>query len=58
MSETVTIAGRKYRKFIPWPAPVRDGTARCFACGQIDEPAWHDDDYCPATRRPVSGSVR
>jgi hypothetical protein len=22
---------------------------RCFACGQIDEPSYHDDSKCPAT---------
>lgn len=45
--ETILIGGRTYRKFIPFPGPVRDGTNRCFGCGQIDEPEWHDDALCP-----------
>lgn len=47
--QTVTIAGRKYLKFIPYPKPVTDGTVRCFMCGQIDEPEYHDDTCCRAT---------
>lgn len=46
---TVDIGGRQYRRFIPHPAKVDDGTVRCYACGQIDEPAWHDDGLCVAT---------
>jgi hypothetical protein len=49
-SETIQIGNRTYRKFIPFPGPVNDGTARCFSCGQIDEPDWHDDALCPACR--------
>lgn len=46
--ERIQIGDRTYRKFIPWPTAVRDGTVRCFACGQIDEPPWHDEKLCPA----------
>jgi len=52
-TETIMIGGRTYRRFIPMPAPVLDGTLRCFACGQIDEPAYHDDARCPATKDPT-----
>jgi hypothetical protein len=46
MREFIEIDGRKYRKFIPYPGPVDDGTLRCIACGQIDEPEHHDDALC------------
>jgi hypothetical protein len=46
--ERIQIGSKSYRKFIPWPKPVTDGTVRCMACGQIDEPQWHDDSACPA----------
>lgn len=45
--ETITIGGREYSKFIPWPKKVRDGTVRCFSCGQVDEDGYHDDALCP-----------
>lgn len=44
---TITIGGQTYRKFIPYPAPVDDDTLRCIACGQIDEPEYHDPKLCP-----------
>lgn len=50
--EKITIDGRQYSKFICWPKEVRDGTVRCFSCGQIDESDYHDADLCPATRKP------
>lgn len=46
-AETITIGSRTYRKFIPYPKPIRDGTVRCMACGQIDEPEYHEDALCP-----------
>jgi hypothetical protein len=52
--EFIKIGRRRYRKFIPWPGPVTDGTARCFACGQIDEPEVHDDALCPAKAQPAN----
>lgn len=48
-AQTITIGGRGYMKFIPYPMPVLDGTVRCFRCGQIDEPAYHDDAICRAS---------
>lgn len=48
MSEMITINGRQYRRFIRFPAPVRDGTVRCIRCGQIDEDPHHDADLCLA----------
>lgn len=44
--EKIVIKGRSYSKFIRWPEKVRDGTVRCVACGQIDEPEYHDADLC------------
>jgi hypothetical protein len=52
-AETIKIGRRTYRRFIPMPGPVLDGTLRCFACGQIDEPEYHDDARCPATKDPT-----
>lgn len=46
MSEKIIIDGRSYAKFIPFPRQIRDGTLRCIGCGQIDEPAYHDDSLC------------
>lgn len=51
--ETITVGGHEYRRFIPYPEPVTDGTTRCIACGQIDEPGVHDDEQCGMT----AGSV-
>lgn len=48
-AQTITIGGRGYMKFIPPGQPVRDGTVRCFCCGQIDEPDYHDNKLCRAT---------
>lgn len=45
--EKIVIGGREYSKFIPYPKAVRDGTLRCIACGQIDEPEYHDSNLCP-----------
>jgi hypothetical protein len=39
--EKITIGRREYSRFIPYPKQVRDGTVRCIACGQIDEPEYH-----------------
>ncbi|WP_341020967.1 hypothetical protein [Brevundimonas diminuta] len=39
--EKITIGHREYTRFLPYPKAVRDGTVRCFACGQIDEPEFH-----------------
>ncbi|MGI2031965.1 hypothetical protein ACRQ1B_06185 [Rhizobium panacihumi] len=46
----IEIDGRWYRKFIHYPKFVNDGTLRCIACGQIDEPEYHDDDTCANAR--------
>jgi hypothetical protein len=43
----ISIGGRDYVKFIPHPQVVSDGTCRCFGCGQIDEPDYHDAALCP-----------
>jgi hypothetical protein len=45
----IQIGRRSYRKFIPYPQEVRDGTVRCIFCGQIDEPEYHEGKYCPAS---------
>lgn len=42
----IEIGGREYSRFIQWPSEVRDGTVRCFQCGQMDEPEYHLDEYC------------
>ncbi|NTA58557.1 hypothetical protein G6L32_07920 [Agrobacterium tumefaciens] len=47
-SETVRINGKLYRKFIPYPEEINDGTFRCIRCGQIDEEEFHDHDICVA----------
>ena len=50
--KVIIINGRKYRKFIPYPEAVEDGTLRCIRCGQIDEPEYHDDALCAASATP------
>lgn len=40
-AERIVIDGKSYERFIPYPRLVKDGTARCFVCGQIDEPEYH-----------------
>lgn len=47
-SETVRINGKLYRKFIPYPEEINDGTFRCIRCGQIDEEEFHDQEICVA----------
>lgn len=39
--EKISFGGRQVSRFIRHPKAVRDGTVRCIACGQIDEPDWH-----------------
>lgn len=59
--KVIIINGRKYRKFIPYPEAVEDGTLRCIRCGQIDEPEYHDDALCAASATPPvaqTGTVR
>jgi hypothetical protein len=55
--ETITVDGRVYRRFIPYPEPVEDGTSRCIACGQIDEPQVHDNELCGLTASPSADGV-
>lgn len=43
---TIEIGGRTFRRFIPPPGPVTDGTLRCAHCGQIDDEPWHDAEIC------------
>lgn len=56
--DTINIGGLRYRKFVPYPEPIEDGTIRCIFCGQIDEPVYHDDRLCPActvqTKEPTT----
>jgi hypothetical protein len=44
--DTIEINGRTYRRFIPHPQVVDDGTVRCIFCGQIDDDPWHDMKLC------------
>lgn len=40
--QTITLGDfGQFRRMIPYPGPVRDGTHRCISCGQIDEPEHH-----------------
>lgn len=39
------------RRFILPGKPVRDGTLRCVACGQIDEIGYHNESICRAARK-------
>lgn len=64
MKERITIGSKTYRRFIPYPEPVRDGTLRCISCGQIDGADdsekhlnLHDDARCPAVA-PVGAAQR
>lgn len=50
----IMVGRRRVRRFIHHPKPVNDGTVRCLACGQIDEPGYHDVALCPATSADVS----
>lgn len=45
---TINIDGQVFRRFIKWPEEITDGTPRCFVCGQIDDPQYHEADLCPA----------
>ncbi len=54
MQETVTIGRRSYKRLIPYPNTVDDGTSRCIRCGQIDEPEWHDHEMCVAALTPAA----
>ena len=58
MAETITVGGREYRKFIPYPERITDGTCRCIFCGQIDEPDYHEGRLCPASESYVSPDGR
>lgn len=49
-AENIEFGGRTYRRFIPYPGPVKDGSLRCIDCGQIDEPFAHDDELCRSIR--------
>lgn len=42
----INIEGRRLRRHIHYPSLPTDGTLRCISCGQIDEPAYHDDSLC------------
>ena len=44
-SKTVMFFARRVKRFAAHDHRD-DGTLRCFACGQIDEPEWHDDSLC------------
>lgn len=57
-SAKIRIGGRVVRRFVPLGSPVRDGTVRCIACGQIDEDGFHDAAFCPATGGPRPMSRR
>lgn len=50
----IMVGRRRVRRFIHHPKPVNDGTVRCLACGQIDEPGYHDVALCPATSADVT----
>lgn len=39
--EKIEIGRKTYSRFIRHPKAVRDGTVRCFMCGQIDEIEYH-----------------
>jgi hypothetical protein len=45
--DTIQVGGKAYLRFHPLHKKVKDGTLRCFACGQIDDEPWHDAAYCP-----------
>lgn len=46
--QKITVGLAQYQRMIFYPAEVTDGTVRCFACGQIDEPDIHDMAICLA----------
>lgn len=47
---TIKIGSLRFKRFIPYPEPVNDGTLRCIGCGQIDEEEFHNRDACLAAR--------
>lgn len=53
----IKIGNRTVRRIIAPGLPVRDGTVRCFACGQIDEPEYHDNAQCPATKATAAPTI-
>lgn len=57
LCQSITVGGKQYRKFIPYPQEVDDGTLRCIACGQIDEEEFHDNDLCVAAHPAQSAPV-
>ena len=60
MKQRIQIGRKSYRKFLPYPSNVDDGTSRCIACGQIDEDGWHDSALCPGRggKLPLSDKAR
>lgn len=46
--QRVKIPGRTVRRMIHHPDPVEDGTCRCWQCGQLDEPPFHQPHVCAA----------
>lgn len=44
--DIIVIGGTTYQRFVRFPHAVTDGTHRCIACGQIDEPEYHDWGLC------------
>lgn len=47
--ERIMVGGKSVLRFHPLGRRIRDGLVRCFGCGQIDEPHWHDARFCPLT---------
>jgi len=45
----IDIGGKEVLRFHPLGKKVRDRTVRCIACGQIDEPEWHEAKWCPGS---------
>ena len=56
--EKIAFGGREVSRFIAHPKQVRDGTVRCIACGQIDEPEYHTLTCLDAIQRQATRPTR
>lgn len=52
--DIIVIGDKTYQRFVRFPHAVTDGTYRCIACGQIDEPEYHDWGLCKEARAELA----
>lgn len=45
--DTIDLGSKKVLRFHPLHKRIRDNVPRCISCGQIDEPDFHEAEWCP-----------